>query len=120
MAVVVTGLVIFRAESLQSAGVILSAMWLGASGASQFVSIDLRMAAALVVLLGSMVLLMPNSQTITSRFWVSSDQQPPHAVKEAGLLAWRPSLATAVCVGLLGCAAIGSIGASSTFLYYSF
>lgn len=125
MSVVVSALVVFRAPNLSCAGRILGAMWsfglmpqhvatLAISG------LDIRSAIAMVVVLGAIVLLMPNSQEILHRFAVSTDGRSEGAEREAGLLAWRPSLASSLVIGLLACIAMGSIGAGSTFLYYQF
>jgi hypothetical protein len=78
------------------------------------------MALATIVLLGAIVLLMPNSQQILHRGWVSSDQMPATAVRDAGLVAWRPSIAVSVGLAATLSIAIASIGDGSTFVYYQF
>lgn len=125
MSVVVSGLVVFRAPNLDTATTILAAMWTvnalePASVGSVLVTLDVRMALALIVLLGSIVLLMPNSQQILHRYWASSDPQPADAAFEAGLLVWKPTLGTAMATAIVSVTAIASIGATSTFLYYQF
>jgi alginate O-acetyltransferase complex protein AlgI len=122
MAVVVTGLVIFRAPDMTTATGILSAMWTGSmsAGPTSAVVIDISTAMALILLLGSILLLMPNAQTIMGNAWVSSDQKPADTVHQAGLLAWRPTIPAAFFTAALCFAAIASIGATSTFLYYQF
>lgn len=125
MAVVVSALVVFRAPDLASAVRMLGAMWTFgfwspfAPGVEQL-AFDLRTATALVVVLGAVVLLMPNTQEILHRAQVSIDRLNDGAAREAGLLAWRPSLSGSIAVGFLFCIALGSIGAGSTFLYYQF
>ncbi len=125
MSVVVTGLVIFRAPNLETAGVVLGHMWMpgfgaGAAAAAEIVTIDKRMALSMVVLLGSIVLLMPNSQQIMHRNWISSDAMPATVRAAAGLLRWRPSFSVAVALGTTLSLAIGSIGAATSFVYYQF
>jgi D-alanyl-lipoteichoic acid acyltransferase DltB (MBOAT superfamily) len=121
MSVVTTALVVFRADDLATAGTILAAMWFGISSPNGIlVTLDMRQAVAMVVLLGSIVLLMPNTQQILHRTWVSSDPKPADAEAQAGLLSWRLSFSSAFITAAVGCAAVASIGATSTFLYYKF
>ncbi|MEZ5843064.1 MAG: MBOAT family O-acyltransferase [Hyphomicrobiaceae bacterium] len=122
MAVVISALVVFRAPDLATATTILGVMWSGGTSTvvNGFVALDMRMALALIVLLSAIVLLMPNSQQILSHYWVSSDPKPADAETEAGLLVWRPTLGPAVATACVSVAAIASIGATSTFLYYQF
>ncbi|MBS0241517.1 MAG: MBOAT family protein [Proteobacteria bacterium] len=124
MAVVVSGLVVFRAPNLTVALHILRDMWtfgLGhASAAADLVVIDRRMALSGIVLLGAIVLLLPNSQQMLHRYWVSSDAMPTTARMAAGLVSWRPSLALSLGLAVTLSIAIASIGAGSTFLYYQF
>ena len=124
MAVVVSGLVIFRAPTMGVAATILADMWtfgLGAApSAAIMVSIDERMALAVIVLLVAIVLLMPNSQQILHRHWVSSDAMPTTARAAAGLLSWRPNLALSLGLAATLTIAVASIGAGTTFVYYQF
>ncbi|MGE0701529.1 MAG: MBOAT family protein [Hyphomicrobiaceae bacterium] len=124
MSVVVTGLVIFRAPSLELAGSILGCMWvpflMQPTDAASLVAIDQRLALATIVLLGAIVLLMPNSQQILHRYWVSSDVMPATARVAAGLVSWRPSLGLAFGLAATLTIAIASIGAGTTFVYYQF
>jgi hypothetical protein len=84
------------------------------------VTIELRQALATVVLLGSIVLLMPNSQQILHRNWVSSDMMPATARAAAGIVIWKPTFGLAVGLAATLSIAIASIGAGSTFVYYQF
>lgn len=123
MAVVVTGLVVFRSDNLATATTMLSNMW--APGLFQpvgaaLVEIDLRKAFSFVVVLGAIVLLLPNTQQILHREWVSVDPMPPETVQEAGVVRWRPSAIQAMATSVVGAIALTSIGASSAFLYYQF
>ncbi|MGI9409295.1 MAG: MBOAT family O-acyltransferase [Hyphomicrobiaceae bacterium] len=124
MAVVVTGLVVFRSDSLSTATTLLASMWapsvVPAFDAAAFVEIELRKAFSYIVLLGSIVLLLPNSQQILHKMWVSSDPMPTDAPKEAGLVRWQPTPASAFGMSVLFCLALSSLGASSGFLYYQF
>lgn len=124
MYVVVSGLVVFRAPDLATSGTMLAKMWLGnlvqLGDAREAVEIDLRTASAYIVVLAFVVLLMPNSQQILHRYWVSSDAKPADAGHEAGLVNWRPTLGRSIAIGAISLIAIASVGANSTFLYYQF
>ncbi len=125
MAVVVSGLVVFRAPDLGSAGTLLLQMWGGEiffpSVASNLtLQVDLRSAVALIILLGAIVLLMPNSQQIMHHAWPTSDSKPKSTPLDAGLLTWKPTIGRSIAVAFTWCVALTSIGATSTFLYYQF
>ncbi len=124
MAVVVSGLVVFRAPSLELSGSMLGHMWvpflMASPEASAFVDLDQRTALATIVLLGAIVLLMPNSQQILHRHWVSSDAMPATARAAAGLISWRPSIGLSLGFAATFAIAIASIGAGTTFVYYQF
>lgn len=124
MAVVVSGLVVFRAPTLGIALTILAEMWsfglTGATEAATMVTIDQRLALSTIVLLGAIVLLMPNSQQILHHHWISSDVMPATARTAAGLVTWRPSFALSISLAATLTIAIASIGAGSTFVYYQF
>lgn len=124
MCVVVSGLVIFRAPNLGLAYTILRDMWslglISQPAAETLVEIDLRLAQATIVLLGAIVLLMPNSQQILHRSWVSSDIMPATVRAAAGFVTWRSSLVLSLCFGATLCIAIASIGSATSFVYYQF
>ena len=122
MSVVVSGLVVFRSENLAVATSVLGSMWVPGAvpAAAALVEIDLRKAMSFVTLLGAIVLLMPNSQQILYRNWVSVDPVQKDAKVEAGLIAWSPKPSHALAWSMVLCVAISSIGATSTFLYYQF
>ncbi|MFY0615396.1 MAG: MBOAT family protein [Hyphomicrobiaceae bacterium] len=124
MAVVVTGLVVFRADSLATATTMLGSMWAPSLnptfGAAALVELDLRKAIAFIVLLGSIVLLLPNTQQILHGDWVSVDSMPPETASETGAVKWRPEPLQAVAASIVCCLALTSLGASSAFLYYQF
>jgi D-alanyl-lipoteichoic acid acyltransferase DltB (MBOAT superfamily) len=125
MSVVVSGLVVFRAPSLGVALALLGPMWgtqlLGPSAAAgAAVALDLRTALSMIVVLGSIVLLMPNSQQILHRGWFSSDLMPDAVRAAAGPLVWRPSIATSIALAVTLCVALASIGSGSSFVYYQF
>lgn len=123
MAVVVSGLVVFRAPTLGVALTMLADMWsfgLNGAPATNLVTINQRMALSTIVLLGAIVLLMPNSQQILHRHWISSDLMPSTVRTAAGLLTWRPSFALSLGLAATLTIAIASIGAGTTFVYYQF
>jgi alginate O-acetyltransferase complex protein AlgI len=124
MAVVVTGLAIFRSPDLGVAARILGEMWdlpsLVAGITSPLAGFDFARALAGVVLLGSATLLLPNTQQILHLDWVSSDSKPASTAALAGLLAWRPRFSTACVTAFTLTIALASIGSGTNFLYYQF
>jgi D-alanyl-lipoteichoic acid acyltransferase DltB (MBOAT superfamily) len=125
MAVVISGLVVFRAADLSTAGTILANMWsLGlvevAQSGAMIAGFDLPRAASLIVLLGAITLLLPNTQQMLHRDWPSSDSKPSDVALNAGLLAWRPALTSAVIISGAYISALTLIGSGSNFLYYQF
>lgn len=124
MSVVISGLVIFRAPDLATAGSMLSAMWglslFIESGQAELVSLDLPYAVGLIAIYGGIVLTLPNTQQILRRNWISSDPQPDHANGLLGWLQWRPSRAWAIVAALGFVVAFTMMGNSTNFLYYKF
>ncbi len=125
MSVVLSALVVFRAPDLGTAGTILANMWgLGGFGsgdaAQAFAGLDAGRAISMIVLQGAIVLLLPNTQQILHKDWISSDQKPSTAAIEAGLLAWRPALAGAFVMAIAYTVSFTSMGSGTTFLYYQF
>lgn len=125
MSVVLSALVVFRAPDLATAGTLLSHMWdfsslSSATQAASSVKIDLGQAASMIVLLGAIVLLLPNTQQILHKDWISSDAKPAAAAFEAGLLTWRPALTGALVMAAAYTISLTMMGAGSTFLYYQF
>ncbi len=125
MSVVVSALVIFRAPDLATAGQILSSMWgvslfYGGAGAVNLVHLDFAWALPLILLLGTIVLVLPNSQEILRSYWVSSDPQPSEEPTFLRRLLWTatPNWASVTAVVLV--IAVASIKGYSTFLYYQF
>ncbi len=125
MSVVWTGLVIFRAHDLSTATTILSSMWnplahLGAAGALPFAGFEFDRALSLIIILGAITVLLPNSQQILHLDWPTTDVKPNDIVQDAGLLAWRPKLSSAFVTALTYAIALTSIGSGTSFLYYNF
>jgi alginate O-acetyltransferase complex protein AlgI len=122
MTVVVCGLVMFRSPDVTTAFVLLSNMWgMGYSSVDNPVLVlDSAQALSMIVLLGAITQLMPNSQQILHRDWPTIDAKPISAAIEAGLLAWRPALGSAFVSACFFTVALTSIGTSSNFLYYKF
>jgi alginate O-acetyltransferase complex protein AlgI len=125
MSLVLSALVVFRAPDLHTALAILSNMWgtaqlgLGAMP-GEIAALDFGRAVSMVVLLGAIVLLLPNTQQILYREWLSSDPMPKNAADEAGILTWRPAFSGAAATALAYVIALTSIGSGTTFLYYQF
>ena len=125
MAVVVSGLVMFRAPSVDVATIMLSSMWgittlTGAGFGSDLVLIDVATATALIVVLGAVVLLAPNSQQVLRGTWISSDPQPEEAVFRENPVRWMPNAAWAVVAAVIMVIGFTSLGGDTSFLYYSF
>ena len=77
-------------------------------------------ALSVIVLLGAITQLLPNSQQILHRDWPSIDVKPPTTALDAGLLAWRPGLSSALVSAAIMAMALTSIGSGTNFLYYKF
>jgi alginate O-acetyltransferase complex protein AlgI len=122
MSVVVSCLVIFRAPDLATAASMLEAMWTlgGHETTAHVFTFDHPRAAALIVILGAITLLLPNSQQILHHDWPTSDAKPENMAIEAGLLAWKPGVANAMVTGLGYTIALTLIGSGTGFLYYQF
>jgi alginate O-acetyltransferase complex protein AlgI len=125
MAVVVTGLVVFRAPDVGTAGTILAGMWgaefwAGAPQSMAAVALDAPYALALIGLGAALVLLPPNSQEIMRSHWVSSDVMPDRMAPAPAWLRWSPSAAWAAAAAAMLVIAATSIGDGGAFLYYDF
>ena len=120
MAVVIAGLVFFRAADLGTALVLLGAL-LGMTPAGPLPDLGLATGTALawIGLLGTIALACPNTQELMARHWFSSDPAPELAPAPRRL-SWRPSAAWAVPGAILLAAALGSLSGESSFLYYQF
>jgi D-alanyl-lipoteichoic acid acyltransferase DltB (MBOAT superfamily) len=122
MVTVICGLVMFRAADVPTALALLKAMW-GVSvpaAAADLVGVDIGDALSAIVLLGAMTQLLPNSQQILHRDWPSIDVKPDTTALDAGLLAWRPGLSSALVSAAIMAVALTSIGTGTNFLYYKF
>jgi alginate O-acetyltransferase complex protein AlgI len=122
MITVVCGLVVFRAPDVATAVTMLGHMWGigGVTSSAGTLSIDSAQALSMIVILGAITMLLPNTQQILHHEWPVVDSKPEEIATEAGLVVWRPSFNAAfftACVFTIG---ITSIGSSSGFLYYQF
>ena len=129
MAVVIAGLVVFRAPDLGVAFSMLGAMvgmvsppvTAAAGLATAWVEVDLPLAAAWIGALGLLALAAPNSQQIMRRFWYSSDPQPEDLANDADQGAgWRPTVAWGIAGAVLLAVALGSLSGDTAFVYYQF
>jgi D-alanyl-lipoteichoic acid acyltransferase DltB (MBOAT superfamily) len=122
MATVVSGLVMFRSVDVTTAMSILGHMWGVASQEldTTMQGLDVARACSMIVLLGAITQLLPNTQQILHLDWPSSDAKPATTELDAGLLAWRPSFGPALVTAAIYTVALTSIGAGSNFLYYKF
>jgi alginate O-acetyltransferase complex protein AlgI len=122
MVTVVCGLVMFRAADVPTALTLLKHMWGVGGVASQAtaIAIDSAQATSMIVIMGSITLLLPNTQQILHHEWPVIDSKPEHVANAAGLVAWKPTFSTALVTACIFTIAITSIGSSSGFLYYKF
>ncbi len=125
MAVVVTGLVIFRSPNMSTAATVLASMWnplahLGDADAHAFAGFVVDQALSMVIILGAVTLLLPNTQQVLHLDWPTSDMKPQDVEQDAGLLAWRPKMSSAFVTALTYAIALTSIGSGTSFLYYNF
>jgi alginate O-acetyltransferase complex protein AlgI len=130
MAVVIVGLVLFRAADLPTALALISSMLGmtaaaavgGGATATGLASLAADPGAALVwiVVLGMIALACPNTQELMSNHWFSSDPQPEAGSSWPSWLTWRPTPAWAAIGAIVLAAALGSISSDAAFLYYQF
>ena len=122
MVTVVTGLVMFRAPDVPTALAMLGHMWgiLGTSTEATMLTIDSAQALSMIVIMGAVTLLLPNTQQILHHDWPVVDTKPDETATAAGLVAWRPTFSAALITACIFTVGITSIGSSSGFLYYKF
>lgn len=121
MVTVVCGLVMFRSSDVPTALTIFSAMWgMSTAMTGEFVTINAGNALSVIILLGAITQLLPNTQQILHRDWPTIDVKPDTTALDAGLLAWKPGFNSAVVSAFVLAVALTSIGSGSNFLYYKF
>ncbi len=122
MVTVVCGLVMFRAPDLGTAFSLLGQMWgiAGNATSAALLTIDSAQALSMIVIMGAITLLLPNTQQILHHEWPVVDSKPEEVASAAGLVAWRPSFGSAFVSACIFAIGITSIGSSSGFLYYKF
>ncbi len=124
MAVVTSGLAIFRADDMVVATTFLSAMWgvtmlTGFADGAQVV-LQVKEAWIYILAFGAIVLLAPNTQQMLSRNWISSDAKPETFKGLPKILSWKPNFVWSAVTAVVLIAAFTNIGADSSFLYYDF
>ena len=122
MVTVVCGLVMFRAPDVSTAMAMFGNMT-ALSGFAQtgaVLAIDNAQALSMIVIMGAIALLLPNTQQFLHNEWPVIDTMPHDTPLVAGLIAWKPKLSSALLTALVLTAGIASIGSSSGFLYYKF
>ena len=129
MAVVVTGLVFFRAENVPIALTLLGAMVgidpVGAADAAVSsgvltIAVDLETAVAWIAALAGIALLFPNTQEVMRKYWVTPGPAQHEKLRWSRWCAWRPSFAWAAVTALVLVLSLGSITGESQFIYYDF
>ncbi len=116
--VFLVSLVFFRAPSLESAWVMLEAMFGFGNGTNfDVVQMSALPKLALLLLIG---LLAPNSQELMRRIDLSSDAVPENGRQWPDWLAWRPTPVWTAAGALLFAGAIALGAAESPFIYYQF
>jgi alginate O-acetyltransferase complex protein AlgI len=130
MAVVILGLVFFRAADVGTALALISSM-LGMTAAPAVGGVataaglaslapDPSAAVFWIVVLGAIALACPNTQELMSNHWFSSDPQPDAGSSWPSWLTWRPTPVWAAIGAIVLAAALGSISSDAAFLYYQF
>jgi alginate O-acetyltransferase complex protein AlgI len=121
MITVVCGLVMFRAADVPTALAMFGDMTsLGRVNPGTALSIDSAQALSMIVIMGAVALLLPNTQQFLHHEWPVVDSMPEDTPLLAGLVAWKPKLGSALLTAMVLTAGIASIGSSSGFLYYKF
>jgi hypothetical protein len=130
MAVVIVGLVFFRAADVGTALTLIASMLGmaaapagdGAAAAAGLASLAANPGAAVlwILALGAIALACPNTQELMSNYWFSSDPQPDAGSAWPSWLKWRPTPAWAAIGAIVLAAALGSISSDAAFLYYQF
>jgi len=119
---VVFGLVMFRSPDVTTAlsmfGNMFGLKGLGIS--AETFSVDEAQALSMIVVMGAVALLLPNTQQILHHEWPVIDTMPEDTPLAAGLVTWKPRLGSALLTALVLTAGVASIGSSSGFLYYKF
>jgi alginate O-acetyltransferase complex protein AlgI len=122
MITVVCGLVMFRAADVPTALSMFSGMTNlgGIAHAGATLTIDSAQALSMIVVMGAVAMLLPNTQQFLHHEWPVIDAMPEDTPLVAGLVAWKPKLGSALLTAMVLTAGIASIGSSSGFLYYKF
>jgi alginate O-acetyltransferase complex protein AlgI len=122
MITVVCGLVMFRSSDVPTAFKMFGDMVAlnGISDVGAVLAIDSAQALSMIVVMGAVALLLPNTQQFLHHEWPVIDTMPEDTALVAGLVAWKPKLSSAFLTAMVLTAGIASIGSSSGFLYYKF
>ena len=123
MGVVVIGMVLFRADSLGAAWVILQGMLgvniLTAGGVFPRL-LDPSIVLFWIAILSGITLFAPNTQELMREFSVTVDILNPECSRWPGWLAWQPTLGWAAFCTCLFLVAVFSMKGNTDFLYYKF
>ncbi len=119
MAVVVTGLVIFRADTLGVAVAMLTAMAGFATPAPAVISMaGMAPPLLLIAALMAIALLFPNTQQLMCNHRISTDLASRHSGRFGWV--WQPSSGWALATWLLLAVSIGLMAGETSFVYYQF
>ncbi|MBA3771276.1 MAG: MBOAT family protein [Ramlibacter sp.] len=118
MVTALVSLVIFRSSSLNAAGAVLQAA-IGASSSGAATGLLPSFMGLVVFALVGVLVLLPNSQQVLSRYRISSDEVEGPPRRLAGL-AWSATPAGAVFLGMTLVIALLMGGGPTQFLYYKF
>lgn len=123
MGVVITGLVIFRAQTLAAAWSILQAMVgfnqvFGDGNIPRF--INTFSVLPWIVTLSAITLLAPNTQELMCEFSATTDTLEAESLRWPKWLVWRPTMGWALFCTTLFVVAIFSMKGNTDFLYYQF
>jgi hypothetical protein len=92
----------------------------GAASAVPAVTVDLVAGVALIVVLGAITLLLPNTQEIMRHHRISTAAPSEVDAGASRRLSWRPSPAWATATVVLLVISLGLITGESSFIYYQF
>lgn len=117
---VVCAWVFFRAENLQTAGNLLTAMFSFHFSTADIAHSVPTEAAFLLAALAAIAFLLPNTQQFFSRYYTPVEEEGQQTATPQGRWAWKPAWRYAIGIATLGIAALLLMGRVSEFIYYQF
>ena len=84
------------------------------------IAVDLETAVAWIAALAGIALLLPNTQEVMRKYWVTPGATQRDGWRWLWWFAWRPSFAWAAVTAVVLVVSLGSISGDSQFIYYKF